>query len=64
MVYDADTLFKLHYYSGSAYLNIAQRAKARYALEASLEVLERGSEELNQSPQPHLAKLHLGVTYR
>ena len=64
VIYDADILFKLYYSSGSAYLNIAQRAKARNALEASLEILEKASDELKLSPQPHLAKLHLGVTYR
>ena len=64
VVYDADTLFKLHYCCGSSYLNIAQRAKARDALEVSLKVLDKCSKELKLTPQPHLAKLYLGITYR
>lgn len=63
-MYDADLLFKLYYSSGSIFLNIAQRIKAKHALEASLEALKRGSEDMKQSSKPHLAKLYLGVTYR
>ena len=64
MVFDADMLFRLHYSSGSLFLNIAQRAKAKQEFEESLKAVNKGSENLKQSLEHQMARLSLGVTYR
>ena len=60
----ADSQFKLYYYTAKQYLGTAQRRKAKVLLENSLKIIEKCSDEVQQSLEHQYAKLHLGVVHR